>query len=64
MTWCLWCAERLKMIRGHWRHQDGSIYKTHIGAYGVVCDDHCVLPTSDQEAAERMAAERRKDMAR
>ena len=61
MMYCLWCAEELKKKRGHWRHQDGSLYKTRISAYGVVCNDHCVLPTSDREAAERVAAGRRKE---
>jgi len=65
MRWCLWCAEGLKFVTGKgWAHQDGSIYKTFVGADGVERDDHCVLPTNDQVAAERMAAERKKERAR
>ena len=65
MTWCLWCAEKIKWTRsrsqdiGQWVHQDGAVYKTYVGADGVERDDHCVLPTNDQEAAERMTVERR-----
>ena len=65
MRWCLWCAEGLKFVTGKgWTHQDGSIYKTFVGADGIERDDHCVLPTNDQVAAERMAAERKKERAR
>jgi len=68
MKWCLWCGEELRMMRvdrySQWRHQDGSLYKTFAGADGNVRDDHCVRPTDDQEAAERMAAERREERAR
>ena len=68
MKWCLWCGERLrrnifKSYNG-WVHQNGSIYKTFVGANGQVLDDHCVLPTDDQEAAQRMAAERTKERMR
>ena len=60
--YCLWCAEELRYEVGKgWVHQDGSIYKTYVGADGVERDDHCVLPTTDQEAAERVAAEREKE---
>jgi len=60
MTWCLWCAEPLKFVVGKgWLHEDGELYKTFVGADGKVRDDHCAFPTTDQAAAQRMAAERR-----
>ena len=65
MKWCLWCGEELRMMRvdgySQLRHQDGSLYKTFVGADGNVRDDHCVRPTYDRAAAERMAAERRRE---
>ena len=68
MTWCLWCGEELRpnVFRsyGGWVHQDGSIYKTFIGTDGETRDDHCVRPTDDQAAAQKMAAERRKERMR
>lgn len=62
---CHLCGQQLRLNAcrsyGGWVHQDGSVYKTFIDADGEQRDDHCVLPRSDREAAQRMAAKRVKE---
>ena len=60
MKYCLWCAQELKFVPGKgWLHPDGQLYQTFVGKDGKVRDDHCVLPTDDQAAAQKMALQRR-----
>ena len=50
MTYCRWCKEPLRYIRGKgWVHEDGNVYVTileydeYLGRM-VERDDHCALP--------------------